>query len=105
LIQPLVFHFLIADTLADRRLASPHAQNKIAARPEMLSYEILPVLALDPNQISRALALDQSHPFRHRILRRNRKQHRKAVGHQMPFQNATFFLRCQTAECVAQMGV
>ena len=58
----------------------------------MLSSKILFVFAVGPRQVDRALALDLSQHFRHRLLGRTGKQHVNVVRHQVAFQNPAILL-------------
>jgi hypothetical protein len=61
------------------------------------------VFAVGPRQVDRALALDLSQHFRHRLLGRTGKQHVNVVRHQVAFQNPAILLLGHTAKDLSQV--
>jgi hypothetical protein len=71
------------------------------ARPEMLSHKVSLLLSIHLCPMDRTLPLDESHPLRHRVFRRDRDHHGHMIGQQMPFFDPTLFLLRQLAEYLA----
>ena len=98
LVQALVLRFLVPDVLADNLLVSSHRGNEVAARPEMLAYEIALSLAKRAGDMDRALPLEVSNGLRHRVLGRDRNQDVHVVGHEMPLLDAALLLLRKLSE-------
>src|ERR1700761_5621539 len=72
-------------------------------RPEVLPSVILLPLSIHTRQMNRALALDESHHLRHRVLRRDRDHHVDMVRQQRTFFNPALSLLGQLTEHLAQV--
>ena len=56
-----------------------------------------------PSNVDRRFPLDKAHHLRHRVLRRNGKEHVHVIRHQVPLFNPTFLLRGQRPEDLPEM--
>jgi len=68
----------------------------------MLADEIAFTFPVDPRQMDRAFAFDESNNLRHGVFRWNRNHHVHAIGHQMPFLNLRFLLCGKLMEDLAE---
>src|SRR5262249_11632969 len=98
LIEALVFFLLMPNVLSYQRLISPHRRNEISTRPEVLTDEISLPLSIHPRYVDRALALDEPHHLRHRILRWHRYHHVHMIWQQMSFLDLALLLTRQLLE-------
>src|ERR1700728_585150 len=69
----------------------------------MLPHKITLALSVHPCQMNCALALDEPHHLRYRILRRDRQQHMDVVGHQVALLHPALLLASQLPEHLAKV--
>ena len=103
LLQTLVLILLLPDVSPDLLFVAADRGHEIPARPEMLTDEIPPVLAIGPRQVDGILPFDEADHLRHGVLRRDRDHHVKLVGHQMTFHDPARLLLRQPAEDLAKI--
>src|SRR5438128_2110970 len=82
---------LVADVAAHFFFFKTNGRDRIATSPEMLAREVA-FFALHAGNGNRALALEKTDDRRDRQFRRDLHHHMDVIGHQMPFEDPTFFL-------------
>ena len=107
LIHLAILKLLVPDVSADRLLVPAHRRNEIAARPELVSGEVLRFsleILRDPNRAF-SLALDEADHLGDRVFWWDRNQHVHMIGHQMALLNPAFPPSGQVVEHDAKLLV
>jgi len=89
----MIFLFLVANVLPNRRFIPTYGRDKVSRRPEAVANVVLFPLAVNPCQVDRALALDEANHMRHRMFRRNRDHHGDVIRAEMPLVDRYMVLR------------
>jgi hypothetical protein len=90
-------YILVADVLADLVEFESDSRYRVAARPEMLAYEV-PLLSAQPGDGNRALAFQKPDHRGHRMFLGYRDAHMHMVRHQVAFDNLALLLPGQSVE-------
>jgi hypothetical protein len=83
----LLFGFLVADVLDDRRFVQSYRGYKVAPGPEVLAREIPLLSHKKPSDHDRALPFQVPNHVRYRVFRRYPQAHVNMIRSQMPLDN------------------
>jgi hypothetical protein len=80
----------VADVFWYHHFVSIDGRDEVFSRPNVLPDKTLLALAIDPDRVDGALALDLPDHQQHRTFRRDRDHHVHTVRRQMTFLNPAF---------------